>query len=211
MSSKSLKRQIKQINCYIVDQSVSVKQRKLWYEQEIFNHEVWREVEGSERSFLVSNYGRFKRIYSNSDRLLLPFLKKRGGYLCIKVKFLGTYKAYKISSLVAYHFIRKPRKNERILHKNGIKTDNFAGNLEYCSMQKIGMKTGFKSRSKPVVQLDRESQELINEFRSAREAGRKCFLSYQAVLDNCNHKSRTSGGYVFMFSDEYEQKVDADG
>lgn len=48
----------------------------------------------------------------------------------------------------------------------------------------------------------------IEEYRSAREAGRKTFLSYQAVLDNCNGKTKIAGGvYKFMFVSDYDREL----
>lgn len=41
---------------------------------------------------------------------------------------------------------------------------------------KLGKKTGFKSTSKPVVRLDKDTMEVLEEFSSVREAGRKCFF-----------------------------------
>ncbi|WP_144608538.1 NUMOD4 domain-containing protein [Bacillus cereus] len=205
MSYRSTGRKIKSINCYIAKEGLKVQQRREWYEKEKYHNETWKTIKGSDDMFLISNYGRFKRIGKKKTWFLLPILKKKTGYLEIKVKYKGVYKNYIIAQLVAAHFIGVPKQGESVRYKNGIKTDTFVSNLEYISKEKLGKLTGFRSRSKPVVQLDMKTKEIIGEFRSAREAGRKSYLSYQAVLDNCNHKSRTSGGYIFMFADEYEQ------
>ncbi len=201
---KSRGGRINNINCYLLRDDTTVKQRKVWYEKQKYEGEVWRPVIGSDGKFLISNYGRFKRIYKNKTSFLLPYIKKKTGYLQIKLTYNNIYKTYKVSNLVGIHFVGIPRPGEVLRHKNGIKTDDFAGNLEYVSKQNLGKKTGYKSKSKPVIQFNKDTMELLGEFRSAREAGRKCFLSYQAVLDNCNHKSKTSGGYIFMFAEEFE-------
>lgn len=206
--AKSKGRKIRKINCYVMDTKVSIKQRKTWYEKEEYNNEAWKEIKGSNGQYLLSNYGRFKRLYKTNTAVVLPYLHKKTGYLRVKVMFQGKYAAYNVMSLVGFHFIEGPKPGEVIRHKNGIKTDDFAGNLEYVSKKILAKSTGPMSKSKPVVQLDKDTLEIIGEYRSAREAGRKCYLSYQAVLDNCNHKSKTSGGFIFMFSDEYESKFD---
>ena len=206
---KSRRNKIKNINCYITDDTVSVQQRKTWYEKENFHNEIWKPVQGSNDQFLISNYGRFKRVYKNKNiAFLLPYLLKRPGLLHIKVRFNDVYKQYRVANLVALHFVGVPKDGEVLHHKNLIKTDNYSGNLEYISRKSLGAKTGQLSTSKPVVQLDKDTLEIIDEFRSVREAGRQCFLSYQAVLDNCNHKSKSSGGYLFMFLEEYEQELE---
>ncbi|MEK5524124.1 NUMOD4 domain-containing protein [Heyndrickxia sp. FSL W8-0423] len=204
-SMKSRKRKIRSINCYLADDKTTIAQRKEWYEKEIYHNELWKQVHGSDGAFLISNYGRFKRVYLKHTGFLLPFLHKKSGHLHIKVMFNGIYKAYKVSQLVAFHYVGMPKPGQVLHHKNEIITDDYFANLEYIDKSKLGKKTGYKSKSKPVVQLDLKTLEVIDEFRSAREAGRKCFLSYQAILDNCNHKTKTSGGYIFMFLDEYEE------
>ncbi|MFC0188217.1 NUMOD4 domain-containing protein [Fictibacillus aquaticus] len=203
-TNKSIKRKVTSINCYITDQKVTLRQRKAWYEKEKFFNETWKPIEGSDGKFLISNYGRFKRIYQNHEGLLLPFIHKRTGNLHIKVKFRGKYAAYKVANLVAHHFVGKPKPGEVLHHKNFIKTDNFHGNLEYITSKKLGEKTGSRAKSKPVVQLNSITNEVIDEYRSARDAGRKCHISYQSVIDNCNHKTKSSCGLHFMWAEEYE-------
>jgi hypothetical protein len=203
-SLKSRGKRINNINCYILSENTTLKQRKAWYEKQKNEDEAWKVINGSDGKFVVSNYGRFKRIYKNKTSFLLPFLKKKTGYMEVKVTYNGAYKSYKVANLVGIHFVGKPKPGQVLRHKNGIKTDDFAGNLEYIQKSVLGKSTGPLSKSKPVIQLDKDSLEVLGEFRSAREAGRKCYLSYQAVLDNCNHKSKSSGGYLFMFTDEYE-------
>ncbi|MDH8003018.1 hypothetical protein [Bacillus cereus] len=96
-------------------------------------------------------------------------------------------------------------RREQLAYMTGLVEYSGDPGLESAYQFGRGKMTGGKSKGKPVIQLDMNTREVIDEFRSAREAGRRCFLSYQAVLDNCNHKSRTSGGYIFMFAEEYER------
>ncbi|PJN91381.1 HNH endonuclease, partial [Bacillus sp. mrc49] len=198
---KSKKMKLSKINCYLADEKTTLKQRKEWYVKEKYHNEVWKAVEGSGDKFLVSNYGRFKRLYKSSEKFLLPYLHKRSGDLFIKVQFKNKVKKYKASHLVAYHFVGNPKPGEVLHHKNLIKTDNFFVNLEYITKEKLGKKTGFRSTSKPVVRIDKDTMEVLEEFKSVREAGRKCFFSYQTVLDRCNKKSIPRDGDVFMFAD----------
>jgi hypothetical protein len=203
---KCLSIRISLIGCYITDDKVTVKQRKFWYETEKYPNETWKAIQGSDNKYIISTYGRFKRLYKSHNGFLLPFKHNRDGFMMIKVKFNGKYAQYKIATLVAYHFLDKPHPGEVLYHKNLIKTDDFVGNLEYILNSKLGEKTGFKSKSKAVIQFDRFTGEVLGEYRSAREAGRNCYLSYQAVLDCCNHKSKTSGGYyIFKWADEIEK------
>lgn len=204
-SKKSKGQKLKAINCYIVDECITVAQRKAWYEKEKYPDEAWLTIKGSDGRFLISNYGRVKRIYKNHENFLLPFQIKGRGNLFIKVTFKGKYGEHKVGHLVAAHFIREANPGEFVVRKNGIITDDYAGNLTICTKEELGKMTGHKSKSKEVVQIDLSTGEIINEFRSAREAGRKCNYSYQAILDRCHEKYPFKGEVVtFRFAEDYE-------
>lgn len=206
-SYKSRRLKIKGINCYLADENTTVEQRREWYEKEKYHDEHWINISGSEYAFKISNYGRVKRIYKNGrEKFLLPFRRKKKGNLFIKVRWKGRYGEYKISQLVASHFIREPNLGEAVIHKNSIITDDYAGNLKVVTNHELGKLTGHKAGSKPVVMIDTTTNEVIDEFRSAREAGRKTFFSYQAILDRCNKKfPYRNEPYVFRFSEDHEE------
>jgi hypothetical protein len=206
-SSRSRESKLRKLNCYIMRDGTTLKQRKKWYEMEKFPDEAWKTIRGSDGKYFISTYGRVKRIFKNgSIKLKLPYLHPRG-HLQVKVLHDGVYKHYKISKLVGLHFLGAPKPGQVLRHKNGIKTDDFAGNLEYVAPEVLGKKTGYLSKSKPVVQLDSKTKEVIGEFRSSREAARNCYLSPTAIQENCKGKYKTAGGYVFMYADEYEGGV----
>ncbi|MCU9614106.1 hypothetical protein OEV98_11095 [Caldibacillus lycopersici] len=76
--------------------------------------------------------------------------------------------------------------------------------------KKLGKVTGYKAGSMPVVMVDSKTLEIIDEFRSAREAGRKCNYSYQAILDRSKNKyPYKNEPYVFMFEKDYIEQYGA--
>jgi len=207
MSYKSLGRKLKNINCYIIDDQTTLVQRKRMYAKEKYPDEYWKTIEGSDGQYQVSNYGRVKRIYKRTEQFRMPYQRRGEGCLFVKAKYKGKSGDQRVSTMVAAHFVGPPKEGMVVWHKNGIVTDDFAGNLKYVTPTFLGKKTAFKAKSKPVTQLDIDTGEIIGEYRSAREAGRECFLSYQAILDNCNHKTKSSGGFVFMFTEEFDSKL----
>lgn len=205
MTYRSKSRKIAEIGAYVTSRAPSLKQRRIWYEKEKYDDEIFLPVEGSEGKFLVSNYGRLKRIYKKSERFCLPYQKKGVGNLFVKAQFLGKQKEHKVGHIVAHHFLGPRPEGKSLVRKNGIITDDYAGNLEYVTRQELGRRTGYKSRGEPIVQLDLETGELINEFRSIREAGRECFISPEAIRNNVLGMSKHSGGFKFMRLSEYEE------
>lgn len=187
------------IGCYLTEGIAPLKQRQAWYANETYEDEAWMPLKNTKGNYLVSNYGRVQRIYKTTTRFMLPYQRKGEGNLWVKIDG----KERKVGHLVAELYLRKWGAHERVTRKNGIVTDDYAGNLEIVSMEVLGKRTGFKSKSMPVVQICEESGELINEFRSAREAARNYFLSYQAILDRCNGVYSQGDGYVWLFAKDY--------
>ncbi len=208
-SLKSKGARIENINCYLLKKDTTVNQRREWYAKQTYHDERWKEVMGSDGKFLISNYGRFKRVHKTKQPTFLLPVQKKAGYLEIKVQFRGVYKAYTISRLVGYHFIGDPPSPNHVLrHKNGIRWDDYVNNLEYVTKSVCNKKIGGLARSRAIVQLDKDTGEVLGEYRSAKDVERKCFISSQSVLDCCNKKTKiTAGMYIFQYLDEYEEEL----
>ena len=54
-----------------------------------------------------------------------------------------------------------------------------------------------------VVQIDVNTSELIQEFISAAEAERQTSIKRALICKCCRHKSKTAGGYLWKYKDEY--------
>lgn len=195
---------IRAIQCYLTDGIATLSQRREWYAQEVYQDEAWLPLQGTKAKYLISNYGRVKKFYKTSERLMLPYQRKGEGNLWVKIDG----KEVKIGHLVAEVFLRKWSSKERVVRKNGIVTDDYVGNLEIVSPEELGKRTGFKSKSMPVVKVDAATGKIINEYRSAREAARNYFLSYQAILDRCNGVHSQSDGLIWKFAKDHREMTE---
>lgn len=203
-SYRSKGQRVARIGCYITHNKPTFKQREKWYAKEKHEYEVFVDVEGSNGEYKISNYGRVIHIKADGKEVMkMPHLNR--GANRIQIKFLGEDKRRQVRDVVAHHFIRPKKQGEIATTKNGIKSDDYAGNLEYVSqkehMQRI-RKTG-----KRVVQLDAESGEYINDYRSIEEAARKLFLSRNTVWSNLNDLIKVSGGFKFLYYEDYEREM----
>lgn len=202
--AKTRRSKLRSINCYVTEGEASVNQRREWYAKEKYEDEAWLNLSGTKNKYLISNYGRVKRIYKTSERLLLPYQRKGRGNLFVKIDG----REIKVGHLVAEVFLRKWGSDERVVRKNGIVTDDYVGNLEIITTEELGKRTGFKSKSMAVVQIDAETGEVVNEYRSAREAARNYFLSYQVILDRCNGVHSQSDGFIWKFAKDHKELVE---
>jgi hypothetical protein len=78
--------------------------------------------------YYVSNLGRVKR----DGRILKPWISSTG-YACLKLTNGLKVKRCKVHRLVAESFRPNPNQYKCVNHINGIKTDNRAVNLEWCT------------------------------------------------------------------------------
>lgn len=170
--------------------------------------EEWRPVVGFEGYYEVSNLGRLrtaKHIVEYSDgrrrhipggRLISYGKPKPNGYFMKGLWKDGVKKYETIHRIVATAFIPNPDNLEQINHKNGIKTDNRADNLEWVSRKynaihavyELGKQTGFAPKKLLCV----ETGEVFDSQKKAMLAKHCDIRNLCKVIDNDN---RTLGGY----------------
>ena len=95
-------------------------------------NEIWKDIEGFNGRYQISNTGKVKSIYKQKEKFLTP-QKDRYGYLTIDLRKDGKSKRNKLHRLVAKAFIPNPDSLPQVNHKNGNKEDNNADNLEWCT------------------------------------------------------------------------------
>lgn len=96
--------------------------------------EEWRPVEGYEGLYEVSNLGRVKSIGYGKERILKPVIDK-DGYPMVNLYREGKRKTVRVHRLVGITFIPNPDNLPVINHKNEIKTDSRAENLEWTTVK----------------------------------------------------------------------------
>ena len=155
--------------------------------------EIWKEI-NEYPNYMVSNMGRVKsldkyvRSKNNSialkkGRILKPSVNKIG-YLLIGLWKNGKQKFFTIHRLVAKAFVPNPNNYPQVNHKNEIKDDNRAENLEWCDAKynnnygtRLEKITNGKC-SKPVLQINKTTNEVIAEFPSIKEVERQLGISH---------------------------------
>lgn len=143
--------------------------------------EIWKDIEGYEGDYQVSNLGRIKSFKGKKEKIRKPGVI-RGGYLGIMLSKNNKSKSFKIHRLVAMTFIPNPNNYPEVNHKDENKKNNCVDNLEWCTKRynlfyndRINkervdrLRIEAKKRQRPVCQYD-SNGNLINIFNSIKEA-----------------------------------------
>lgn len=95
-------------------------------------NEVWKDIDGYEGLYQVSNMGNVKSLKWGKEKILKAG-KNNHGYLAVVLCKDGKQKTHKVHRLVAEMFIPNLENKEQIDHINTIKTDNRVENLRWVT------------------------------------------------------------------------------
>lgn len=175
--------------------------------------EEWRPIAGYEGLYEVSNLGSVRsldRIVKSKGNGVAKIKGKRlkqiartGDYLDVSLSKSGTHKIIRVHRLVAYAFCEKPIGCDQVNHKNEVRTDNRACNLEWCTSRynnnyndrpkRIGISLGM-----PVI--GRSPNGDVVKFHSASEAERALGINNVTRCLKGHHGHHTAGGYRWEYA-----------
>lgn len=96
--------------------------------------EVWKPFPGYEKDYQISNLGRVKSFRRGAEKILKPIEERRNGYNMVSLfDAEGRSHKVRIGRHVALAFIPNPAGLECVNHKDEIKTNDRADNLEWCT------------------------------------------------------------------------------
>lgn len=172
--------------------------------------ENWKAVQGYEGFYEVSDLGRVrsKKRATTRGGILKQTLDK--GYLVVSLSKNGERRKMRVHRLVANAFVDGWAEDQNIInHKNEIKTDNRAINLEWCDDKYNLTYNGVNyrraaSRKIPVVAT--KNGETIS-FESIAEAAEKLGVSHCNIsaIVRGYYGRKTLKGYTFALLKEGKQ------
>ena len=177
--------------------------------------EIFKDIEGFEGLYQISNLGRVKSLRFNKEILLKDGKTGRElGYRSVVLTKNKIKKTYYVHRLVAQAFIPNPENKSDANHKNGIKSDNIIANLEWCtcsenslhSFRKEGRKAtggwiteeGRKRDKKAVSQHDLNGN-LLHVYESMGEAFRRTGIKTGNISSVCKGTTKTGKGFIWKY------------
>lgn len=173
--------------------------------------EIWKNVDGYENIYEVSNKGNIRRIGKEKNRKLNM---NRDGYLLVNLYKNGVSKRLLVHRLVAKAFLPNPNNLPQVNHKDGAKSNNHIENLEWCTaseniihtyqkLNRKGLSINQKRleespNAKAINQYDLKGN-FIKRWGCIKEATIQMKISNGMISKCCNNKRKTAGGYIWKF------------
>ena len=177
-----------------------------------FEQEEWRDIQGFEGCYQVSNMGRVRSISRivrsgknkqrrTNGRVLTPW-KTKHGYLSVA---LGRREKQSIHRLVAKAFIPNPNNYPDVNHKDEDKSNNNLSNLEWCNHSYNALygtcqERLLKHKNTPVEMIDKETHKVLALFESMKIAMRETGVNKVTISAVCRGIRRTGGGYLWKYA-----------
>lgn len=189
--------------------------------------EIWKDIEGYEGLYQVSNLGRVRSLDRVVNRINprngnpLTFIlrgvvmkqhKNKGGYMRVSLKIKEPHRTCLVHRLVAKAFIPNPNNLPEVNHKNQVRNDNRAENLEWCTSM-YNMHYGdcqhkiYEGQHFKAINVYTKDGKFINRYDSIAKASEETGVSTGRISFICqggkrNGETRHSAkGYKFKYSE----------
>ena len=173
----------------------------------------WRDICGYGGKYQVSRHGEVRRVNSTGLVHDMTAYTKSGrqfrGRLFVKLTKGGKSEEKPLLQIVAAAWLGQTPAGKVPYHMNGIVTDNRADNIGFITRSELGKRTGAMADARAIVFMVDRDGEVVEIYRSAREAAKANFMSYQSVLDRCHNRIKNPyalNGYTFQFEEKPKKR-----
>ncbi len=164
--------------------------------------EIWRDIQGYEGLYKVSNMGNVKSLNYRRTGLEknLKFDKDNHGYLYVILCKNNERKTFRVHRLVAQAFIDNPNNYPQVNHKDENKLNNTVKNLEYCSSS---YNNNYGTRNERVGNVLSKSLycfETTKYYKSITEVSKDLNLYKSNIVSVLKGRQKRTGGYTFRYA-----------
>ena len=175
--------------------------------------EIWKDIEGYEGLYQVSNLGRVRscdwilthrngKKYKRDGKLLA--LKNHNGYLRVGLGGHKLQKWFFVHRLVYETFVGPIPEGMQVNHINEVKTDNRLENLNLMTPKEnshwgTGRDRSDRHRKRPVTQILSNGSVFFSYF-SAIDAESELGIPNSNIVKCCKGIRKTAGGYTWKYA-----------
>lgn len=161
--------------------------------------EIWKDIQGYEGLYQVSNLGRVKSL--KNRKILSPDISL--GYERVTLFLDGKKSRFLVHRLVAQSFIPNPQNHRFINHKDENRSNNRMTNLEWCDAS-YNINYGHRNKklsqkSNHVIQCELDGT-FIAEYASVPVAAKILNLKCSTLYQCCNNNVTSAYGYFWKYA-----------
>ena len=163
--------------------------------------EVWKDVQGYEGLYKVSNLGKVKRLFKSGKENVLSGRADKDGYIEVILSKNQKKKTCRLHRLVALAFIPNPNGKKEVNHKDKNKQNNSVDNLEWVTTAeniRHSFAMGRNMYKRAIVQYTK-AMEIVAHWESIREASRNLKIATSGIVGCCGGHLQTSGGFIWRY------------
>ncbi len=134
--------------------------------------EIWKDIEGYEGFYMASYCGKIKSLdrFVNGNggskqfkkgKILKPFLTRKG-YPMVDMKINGVGRHISVHILIAKTYVPNPENKPQVNHKDGIKINTAAWNLEWNTNEE-NMAHAIANGLRPIIPLGGYASKLTED------------------------------------------------
>lgn len=190
--------------------------------------EIWKDIEGYEGAYQVSNLGNVRSINQVGEGIVrkLRLKQTRDGYRSVHLYISGEQKSCYVHRLVAKAFLPNPGELPIVNHKDENRGNNNASNLEWCDYshnmrhsmnlhpeeqekrkllrEKVFdgcvIRKGPYKRKMPVIQRSVETGEIVAMWSSLYEAAVENKWHGSLIKRCCDGERKTAYGFKWQYA-----------
>ena len=173
--------------------------------------EEWRDIEGYEGYYQVSNYGQVRSLdrwrnsgtggYMHKGRILKQEISNCGYYM-VTLSVDGRCKRYSVHRLVAQAFIPNLEYKEQVNHIDGEKSNNTVENLEWNTQSENTIHAFSNGLMVPNTKGRKVyCFETGKTYMSIAQAGRELNIDHSHIGRVCKGIYKQTKGYTFKYVD----------
>ena len=179
---------------------------------------IWKDINGYEGLYQVSNFGDVKSLnynHTKTEKILCP-KNHHSGYKTVMLCNNGKNSNKSIHVLVASAFIPNPDQKPFVNHIDGNKGNNFVSNLEWVTAKENtnhaiknnlrldsnmrGRKGDLSPIKKPVIQYDLSGNP-VKTWTCISDAARSFGCNPCQIINCCAGRDKTCHGYIWRYAD----------
>ena len=166
--------------------------------------EEWRNIEGYEGLYQISNLGRVKSLGNNKTRKekILNIIKNNNGYVLVNLHKNKVKKTCLLHRLVAKTFLENPNNYPCVNHKDENKENNNINNLEWCTHQYNNTYGTRLERYSESISIPIYCLENNKFYNSTKQASLELDVSKQYICDVLKGRAKQAKGYTFRYANK---------